>query len=166
MKINKKIHSVVIGNTPNSKSVYFNYRKTAYSKIIYHVVHVLGYKRNGLKINVAIRIFATHYGMQLDYPLELWLIRLYLSNDNDIIKRNDSTFYSTKEWRKLRIEVLSLYGTRCMKCGTNDGDHVVDHIKPRSKFPLLELDINNMQILCNTCNIIKSNRYFNDYRQI
>ncbi|WP_106598587.1 HNH endonuclease [Dyadobacter jiangsuensis] len=40
----------------------------------------------------------------------------------------------------------------------------VDHIKPRSKFPRLELDINNLQILCQYCNIGKSNLYEDDWR--
>lgn len=29
----------------------------------------------------------------------------------------------------------------------------VDHIKPRSTFPQLEMDINNLQILCVDCNM-------------
>ncbi|MFC6439812.1 HNH endonuclease [Bowmanella sp. JS7-9] len=31
----------------------------------------------------------------------------------------------------------------------------VDHVKPRAKFPELALDINNLQILCETCNLGK-----------
>ena len=40
----------------------------------------------------------------------------------------------------------------------------VDHIKPRSKHPELELDINNLQILCKDCNLGKSNTDSIDYR--
>ena len=33
----------------------------------------------------------------------------------------------------------------------------VDHVKPRSKFPELALDLSNLQVLCNLCNVAKSN---------
>lgn len=34
----------------------------------------------------------------------------------------------------------------------------VDHIKPRSLYPHLALDIANLQIMCNECNVSKGNR--------
>ena len=40
----------------------------------------------------------------------------------------------------------------------------VDHIKPRSKYPRLELDFDNLQVLCEDCNLGKSNRYKVDLR--
>ena len=141
-----------------------NYRRTAYKKVRYHVSHVLGYQLHELKINKVILIFANYYNLNVTYPLRSWIVELYRSGENDIIKRNGDSFYGSTEWRKLRLEVISLYGTVCMKCGSDDGDHVADHIKSRSKFPLLELDINNMQVLCNTCNLIKSDRNCIDYR--
>lgn len=65
-------------------------------------------------------------------------------------------FYQTSAWRLLREKVLKLYGERCMNCHTIPSDtgrapHV-DHIKPRSLHPLLELEITNMQVLCENCN--------------
>jgi len=143
---------------------FINYRRTAYKKVRYHVSHVMGYRLSGLKINKVILLFANHYNLKFTYPLRDWIVELYRSGENDIIKRNQDSFYGSTEWRKLRLEVILLYGTVCMKCGSDDGDHVVDHIKPRSKFPLLELDISNMQVLCNTCNLIKSDRNCFDYR--
>ena len=41
---------------------------------------------------------------------------------------------------------------------------VVDHIKPRSRFPGLELDPDNLQILCSDCNMGKSNDDCTDFR--
>lgn len=41
---------------------------------------------------------------------------------------------------------------------------VVDHIKPRSKFPELELKEDNLQLLCNSCNMGKSNKDETDFR--
>jgi len=40
----------------------------------------------------------------------------------------------------------------------------VDHIKPRSKFPELELVFDNLQVLCDDCNIGKSNVDSTDFR--
>lgn len=69
-------------------------------------------------------------------------------------------FYSSPEWRKLRYQALKMYGGRCAACGVtaNHGFVMhVDHIKPRSKFPHLALDITNLQVLCEDCNKAKSN---------
>jgi hypothetical protein len=40
----------------------------------------------------------------------------------------------------------------------------VDHIKPRSSYPELELDIKNLQVLCRDCNLGKSNTCETDLR--
>jgi len=77
-------------------------------------------------------------------------------------------FYSSKEWRKVRVRVLEKYECKCMMCGRSPKTHGivihVDHIKPRSKYPKLELSISNLQILCEDCNLGKSNRYETDWR--
>ena len=73
-------------------------------------------------------------------------------------------FYSTNEWRFTRAKVLDKYGYRCMCCGTSASIMQVDHIKPRSKYPFLELVFDNLQVLCKDCNAKKSNLYETDYR--
>jgi len=40
----------------------------------------------------------------------------------------------------------------------------VDHIRPRSKSPSLELDPDNLQVLCKACNLGKSNLDDTDFR--
>ena len=50
-----------------------------------------------------------------------------------------------------------------MCCGS-ERNIVVDHIKPRSKFPGMSLDLENLQVLCNDCNMGKSNDDFTDWR--
>ena len=81
-------------------------------------------------------------------------------------KRKNETFYESREWRELRYEALKKHGRKCLCCGQQPPDVVlhVDHIKPRSKYPELELDINNLQILCKDCNLGKSNTDSIDYR--
>ena len=77
-------------------------------------------------------------------------------------------FYSTPEWRRLRYQVLRIHQAKCMCCGRSPKDHGVvlhvDHIKPRSKHPHLELDLNNLQVLCEDCNLGKLNQDETDWR--
>jgi hypothetical protein len=74
-------------------------------------------------------------------------------------------FYKTREWREMRYKVLTKYGKVCQCCGQTSGYLHVDHIKPRSLFPTLELEENNLQVLCEACNIGKTNRDTTDWRQ-
>ena len=80
-------------------------------------------------------------------------IQKYFNKKKKVGKAGDK-FYGTYEWRELRYKALQLYGPRCMLCGADSKEAkiCVDHIKPRAKYPELELDINNLQILCDACN--------------
>ena len=75
-------------------------------------------------------------------------------------------FYHSQAWRDLRYRVLDKYGRRCQKCGATPAAAAlhVDHIKPRSKYPELELAFDNLQVLCESCNLGKSNKYEDDFR--
>lgn len=66
-------------------------------------------------------------------------------------------FYNSTEWQSLRKRSLKLKKNTCVLCGSTD-DLSVDHIKPRSKFPLIALEMSNTQILCRSCNSSKGNR--------
>jgi len=86
------------------------------------------------------------------------------------IKPASNKFYKSEEWLQLRYRVLSIFQAKCMCCGRTPSEHGivvhVDHIKPRSKYPELELDINNMQILCAACNLGKSNLDNTNWRSL
>ena len=75
-------------------------------------------------------------------------------------------FYETREWRDLRFKILRKYGFVCMACGNRPPKCVlhVDHIKPRSLYPQLELDPENLQVLCEDCNLGKGNKSEDDLR--
>ena len=78
-----------------------------------------------------------------------------------------SSFFDSREWKELRYKVLAKYGATCQCCGATRKDGVsihVDHIKPRSRFPHLEWDENNLQILCEPCNIGKGAKDLTDWR--
>ena len=67
-------------------------------------------------------------------------------------------FYRTRVWRELRYKVLVRLGRKCQCCGQTEGYIHVDHILPRSIRPDLEIEENNLQVLCEACNIGKSNK--------
>lgn len=76
-------------------------------------------------------------------------------------------FYWSDAWRQLRYRRLVESGGRCQACGRTAKDGViihVDHIKPRSKYPELELAYDNTQVLCDDCNIGKLHIYETDWR--
>ena len=77
-------------------------------------------------------------------------------------------FYTSKEWRRLRYRVLCKYQAKCMCCGRSPKIHGValhvDHIVPKSKNPKLQLVFENMQILCQDCNLGKGNLDATDWR--
>lgn len=68
------------------------------------------------------------------------------------------------EWIILRRKVLNAFGKRCMKCNKLFKAPHVDHIKPRSKYGHLSLEITNLQVLCKKCNQDKSDNNSIDYR--
>src|SRR3990167_10699854 len=79
----------------------------------------------------------------------------------------DKEFFSGPLWQILRFGAFSRHGNKCLCCGRQPPDVVlhVDHVKPRSKYPELAHDINNLQILCEDCNLGKSNDYETDFRK-
>lgn len=84
-----------------------------------------------------------------------------------VSKRPKDAFYRSEIWKGLRYQALKKHGARCQCCGASAKTGAVlhvDHIKPRSKFPALALDLDNLQILCAPCNEGKSNLDQTDWR--
>lgn len=78
-------------------------------------------------------------------------------------KRLDETrqFYSSPEWNLLRDQVIHEEGHLCSECGEliqYKGDITVDHIRPRSKYPDLALERQNLRVLCRSCNSRKGTK--------
>lgn len=94
------------------------------------------------------------------------LQQFYFKVTGDSIDFEDGpdNFYISEEWKILKERVFATYERRCMKCSCINIEMHVDHIKPRSKYPELELVFDNLQVLCGPCNISKSNREIVDYR--
>lgn len=84
-----------------------------------------------------------------------------------IIMRKINNMTDTDRWRALRYQALKLYTPVCCLCGLDRNNGAVlhvDHIKPKSLYPELQWDLNNLQILCEDCNLGKSNFDTTDWR--
>lgn len=76
-------------------------------------------------------------------------------------KEKSKDFYKSLSWRQLRYDVLKESNGRCCLCGRSAKDGVVlhvDHIIPLSVDWEKRLDKNNLQVLCEDCNMGKMNR--------
>lgn len=87
-------------------------------------------------------------------------------------------FYRRPSWRKLSYLAKAIqkqkYGYLfCNACKVKEwdvdenGQYISfhsDHVLPRSKYPERALDITNIQILCQECNLAKSNLDMTDWR--
>lgn len=76
-------------------------------------------------------------------------------------------FIRSEAWRGIRYLALRLYGNKCRACGRTPANGVqihVDHIKPCSVDWSRRLDLLNLQVLCEDCNLGKSNLFSDDWR--
>lgn len=108
-------------------------------------------------------LFAAKFNLMIVDKPKKWLQEYYSKKRAPAIKAAKD-FYKSAEWIKIKKEVLNIYGCMCMKCHAIDTELHVDHIKPRSLHPHLELEISNLQVLCKSCNELKSNKNEADYR--
>jgi hypothetical protein len=80
-----------------------------------------------------------------------------LREDNWIEFVLSPLFYSSTDWNEIRLHAFDSYEHKCVLCGATS-NLAVDHIKPRSKHPELALSVENIQILCFSCNSKKGNK--------
>lgn len=81
-----------------------------------------------------------------------------------IERDGNKEFYNSVTWWDLKQYIYQIYQKKCMKCKNSSRVMHVDHIKPSSKYPHLIKSVRNMQILCEDCNLKKSNTDETDYR--
>lgn len=95
-----------------------------------------------------------------NYPMEYK--KLFKTPKISAYKEKTKIFYSSREWRELRYQVLKEKGAKCCVCGRTPKEHDIvihcDHIVPLSKDWSKRLDKSNIQIMCQDCNIGKSNK--------
>ena len=77
------------------------------------------------------------------------------------------SFLTSRAWRELRYLALKNTEGRCECCGGSAKDGIqlhVDHIQPRSARPDLALALDNLQVLCDDCNVGKGAWDATDWR--
>lgn len=79
------------------------------------------------------------------------------------------SFYLSREWLTSvgRYKAIKAAGGRCQCCGSSSKDGVrivVDHIKPVRRYWHLRFDENNLQVLCDNCNLGKGSWDETDWR--
>jgi len=119
-----------------------------YSKLLKHkreLLHALGIKkmpgikRIKRKISLANKFLLNN--LDIDEIEERHALALTTSE----------IFFKSKKWKDFRFRCFSEMERNCVICGATDKLHL-DHIQPRSIYPELAFDFNNMQILCEICN--------------
>ena len=113
-------------------------------------------------VNEPLYINAKLYFMAETLPI----IKEWLSEELKPKPVKEVNFYDSNEWKRFRFKAFELHGNICQCCGLRPPEVVleVDHVKPRSKYPELQLSLDNLQILCRDCNGGKSNRSNTDFR--
>ena len=94
--------------------------------------------------------------------------KIVISKPTAATQEERQAFYSSPEWRRLRYRAIVLHGGKCQACGRSAKDGIVihvDHIKPIYRFPHLKLEITNLQILCEDCNMGKGAWDDTDWRE-
>ena len=118
------------------------------------------YKTHARAVGALEKWFSGNKGMALLYQPGKQPVVYRSKHELPIVKRSTQTnFYRTKAWRELRLSILLASDCSCKICGnTSEKGAVlhVDHIKPRSLYPELALEESNLQVLCEDCNIGKS----------
>lgn len=82
------------------------------------------------------------------------------------LERDIKSFYESWEWKTLSYNVKLNRGRRCECCGAAPPEVriVTDHIKPLRHFWHLRLQEDNLQVLCDDCNMGKGSRDQTDFR--
>jgi 5-methylcytosine-specific restriction endonuclease McrA len=70
--------------------------------------------------------------------------------------------FSENYWKKCREQILASRLNICVVCGSTENLHV-DHKLPKSKYPHLMYCTDNLQILCETCNLKKGTKVEKKY---
>lgn len=103
--------------------------------------------------------------------LDRWLTKLEKQNDRQLKNlfgkltgRKPDQFFQSRRWQRVRYEAIKKYGRKCLACGVKAKEIHVDHVKPRSKYPELALELSNLQTLCRDCNFGKGNWDTTDWR--
>lgn len=75
-------------------------------------------------------------------------------------------FYSSAEWKELRQQAFERDNFTCVDCGRNPVYLEANHIKPRSSYPELKLELSNIETLCKPCHVKKKDIVYVELRKL
>ena len=120
-------------------------------------------KKYNLKFNTSVTsdAFSRRWGSYTKFQKIFSEFKLGELNLNEVIQKSkDSKKIKRNLSPLIRSKVLRKFNYKCVHCGRSVTDNIkleIDHIVPLSKKGKNE--IKNLQVLCNECNIGKSNRF-------
>lgn len=91
-------------------------------------------------------------------------IKTYYVKKPKAAKKPKREYYTAKEWATTRTVVFARDGRICHMCG-NVATHI-DHLLPKSKYPELALNLDNLKPACKDCNFTKLDIVKEEYLKI
>jgi len=95
--------------------------------------------------------------------LIFWYVSVLQSAASREERISAKQFYKSYDWRRARLMAIEKSNKKCGYCGASAKNGAVlhvDHIMPRSRFPELSLQTDNLQVLCEDCNMGKGEEEF------
>lgn len=164
------------------------------NRIIKHALKRMGVNYTGMDMKRAAEIIAAARGIPKEYTANKVVFAKKLTGKTELavvpvkvkrIKIVESTkvikfpnvaaqpsedsitaFYASWEWKRLSYDIKLERGRKCECCGAKAPDVriVTDHVKPLRHYWHLRLDVMNLQVLCEDCNMGKGSRDESDFR--
>jgi len=140
----------------------------------YDFYHIVGecYAIYGRKLRAKYSLAGKHYHASECIKL-LSGVRTTAPKQKSCLRRSEYSierqikFYRSRAWRRKRYEALKRDKGLCQLCGRGRKDGVVlhvDHIEPLSRNWNRRLDLSNLQVLCEDCNMGKGGTDETDWR--
>jgi len=122
-------------------NLFINQKRCASKAVVNYACAVLGYKRHGMKLKRAIRLYAEDKGLSIEGDSRQWLLDQYLADKigflticrtasklkvkkqasltkQEVIDRSKSynKYLKSKQWRDFRNKIINDRGFRCQRC--------------------------------------------------
>lgn len=146
-------------NKQNSAGIWFCYLKRNGRNVDPTYERVLDWQGKTLKLDQAIITAAKNRILKIKRKIEI--SELNMDKDPSYSNTKAKAFYHSDEWQQLRYKALQEAKGKCCLCGRSVKDGIilhVDHIVPLSVSWGLRNRLENLQVLCNECNLGKLNK--------
>lgn len=139
--------------------IYFCYLRTNGKDVDPAIERVLDWQGKTIKIDQSIITAGKKRMNKIKQKVEI--PELNMDKDPSYSSIKAKAFYQSDEWQQLRYKALQEAKGKCCLCGRSVKDGIilhVDHIVPLSVSWGLRNKLENLQVLCNECNLGKLNK--------